>query len=90
MSIEESLASINSNLRSFTERLSDHTTQDADNFNDLKDQIGILDDKIDLILLREATRIGEAKGIQRYVIITATFISGLVGSMSALLVAYVS
>ena len=83
MSTEKRLASIDSNLSALSQRLTDHTEQDGINFARLIGQVSDLDGKLDELLLREASREGEQRGIRRSVVIVAGSLSLLISTSIA-------
>ena len=74
MTVEERLGSIDVGLAALEQRLTDHTNQDDANFSRLSGQLESIDEKLDQLLIREAGREGEVKGIRRSVIAIATVI----------------
>ena len=78
MSLE--LTAIEAQLITLNTLWETHTAQDENRFNDLSSQIGVLDTKIDAFLIREAERLGEAKGMRRSAIVIATCASILVSA----------
>jgi hypothetical protein len=87
--VDGRLASIDSNLASLGLRLTDHTSQDETSFSNLSIQVGALDEKLDQLLLREATREGERDGVRRSVIALASIISVAVNGIGMAIMLYV-
>lgn len=89
MIVEERLASLDSNMEALNNRLTDHTSQDDTNFSRLSDQLIGLDEKIDQLLIREAAREGELKGIWRSTIAVAGTISLVIAVIGLVIPFYV-
>lgn len=62
--------------------LTDHTEQDDINFARMSDQLSEIDRKQDQLLLREATRTGEAAGARKSAVIIATLVSTVIGGLA--------
>lgn len=62
--------------------LLDHTDQDDINFARLSDQLSDIDRKQDELLLREASREGEAKGTRKSAIAIAAIVSSVISAIS--------
>ncbi len=71
MSTEGRLASLDTNVSNLNDRLASQN-----------DQLGVLDGKIDELLLREATRIGEAKGTRKASVAIAAIVSSIISAVA--------
>jgi uncharacterized protein YdcH (DUF465 family) len=87
---EDRLAAIDSGLAVLSQRLTDHTEQDEANFDRLSDQVSVLDGKIDTLLIREAAREGELKGLKRAAVIVAGAVSLAVSIAGIAVAAFVN
>ncbi len=71
-----------SNVAVMSQRLDDHTIQDDANFERMSVQLREIDGKMDLLLLREATRQGEAKGARKSAIAIAAIVSSIISAVA--------
>ena len=71
MSTEGRLAALDANVSNLNAKIADQNKW-----------LGTLDEKMDKLLLREATREGEAQGMRRSVYIIATLVSTLIAAIS--------
>lgn len=76
MGTEGRLASLDTNMKNLTLRLTEHTAQDDDNFSKIIDVVESLDEKMDQLLLREA----EAKGARRATVAIAAIVSSVISA----------
>lgn len=72
---------IASNVAVLTQRLTDHTAQDEDNFERMFAQLTEIDGKMDKLLLREATRTGAATGARKSALIIAAIVSTFISAV---------
>ena len=82
------MAEFRGEVRAFREIFGQHTEQDMTQFQSLSSTVEKIDEKVDLLLLREAKREGEFTGLRRSAVIVAATIS-IVVSASGVAVAFV-
>jgi hypothetical protein len=76
------MAELRGEVHAFNTIFQAHTIQDDQNFGRLVEQMTTIDEKVDLLLLREATREGEAAGAKKSAYVIALVVSTLVSALS--------
>lgn len=76
------MAELRGEVHAFNTIFQAHTIQDDQNFGKLTEQMEGIDEKMDLLLLREAKAEGEAKGMRKSVYVIATLVSTLIAAIS--------
>ncbi len=71
MSTEGRLASLDTNVSNLNDKIADQN-----------EWLGTLDGKIDELLLREATRVGEARGTRKASIAIAAIVSSIISAVA--------
>jgi hypothetical protein len=84
------VAEMRGEMRAMRELFGTHTTQDMEQFGDLKQSINGLDGKLDSLLLREAHRDGEFAGLKRSAILASSSIAFIVSVVGLAFTFYVN
>lgn len=79
---EVQLAQVRGELEAMRQTWELHTQQDHDNFEELKNLVHGLDERLDQLQLNEAERRGEATGTRRAAAAISSLISLVIGALS--------
>ena len=84
VAVEVALAKVEGQMSSMREIWALHTTQEAEQFQEVNGSLHEIDTKVDALLLREAERQGEMAGTKRIAIIAATVIPMVITTIGIL------
>lgn len=76
------MAELRGEVHAFNTIFAAHTDQDMTQFAALTATVGTMDQKLDELLLREAEKTGEIKGIRKMTIAVAAIVSSVVTAVS--------